>query len=180
MTSQTLTNLARGLAASAFAALVLLGPGPLVYAQDTFGITGEVTGLYPGADATLDVRITNPQPFWIRVTSVAVRARDAGPGCPASMLELRDLHTVVNIPPGATGRLPLEIRMDAGAPDACQGASWTLEFTGSAVAPGANGLPSTSMSAARDVGVLVASVALFAAAGLLAGLRRRKRMTGTP
>jgi hypothetical protein len=176
VTSHTLTNLARGLAASAFAALVLLGPAP-AHAQDAFAITGEVDGLYPGADLTLDVRITNPQPFWIRVTSVAVRARDAGPGCPASMLDLRDSQAAVNIPPGATGRLPLGIRMDPGAPDACQGASWTLEFTGSAVAAGANGLPSTSMSAARDVGVLVASVALFAVVGLLAGLRRRKRMT---
>ncbi len=177
MTSHSIFNLVRGLAASAIAAGVLIGPAPVVHAQDAFAITGAVDGLYPGADMTLDVRITNPHPFWIRVTSVAVTARDAGPACPASVLELRDSQAAVDIPPGATGRLPLEIRMDPGAPDACQGATWTLEFTGNAVAAGASGLPSTSMRTARDLGLLVASVALFAAAGLLASLRRRKRMT---
>jgi hypothetical protein len=166
-------TLARTLAASSIAAMLLIGPGTPVRAVDGFAITGQVDGLYPGADTTLDARVTNPYPFTIRVTSVEVTVRDASPACPASVIEVRDSRAEVDIPRNATGTLPLEIRMDPTAPDACQGATWTLTFAGTAVAHGASDLPSTNAVPVHDLLALGAIGALIVAAGLLAGLRRR-------
>jgi hypothetical protein len=47
--------------ASLIAALVLVGLGaPSVHAQDGYEIAGEVDGLYPGAQTTLEARVANP------------------------------------------------------------------------------------------------------------------------
>jgi hypothetical protein len=167
-------SLARGLALGSIAATVLIGPGTAVRAADGFVITGQVDGLYPGAEMTLEAGVTNPYPFSIRVTSVGVTVRDAGPACPASMIEVRDSRAEVDIPANATGTVPLAIRMDVTAPDACQGATWTLIFAGTALADGASDLPSTNTVPVHDLFALGAIGALIVAAGLLAGLRRRR------
>ena len=166
-------NFARILAAGSIAVMVLIGPGTPVRAVEGFAITGQVDGLYPGADMTLDARVTNPYQFPIRVTSVGVTVQDAGPACPAWVIEVRDSHAEVDIPPNATGTVPLSIRMDPTAPDACQGATWRLRFAGTALAPGESDLPSTNTIPFQDVFALVAIGCLIVAAGLLAGLRRR-------
>jgi hypothetical protein len=155
-------TLARGLFVGGIALTVLIGSGMPVRAADGFAITGQVDGLYPGADMTLNARVANPYPFTIRVTSLGVTVRDAGPACPASVIEVQDSRAQGDIPSNATGTVPLEIRMDPTAPDACQGATWTLTFAGS-----------TNTVPVHDLFALGAIGALLVAAGLLAGLRRR-------
>jgi hypothetical protein len=164
--------IARALAAGGIAVIVLIGPGTPVRAVEEFAISGQVDGLYPGADMTLDARVTNPYPFPIRVTSVGTTVRDAGPACPASVIEVRDSRAEVDIPRNATGTVPLAIRMDPSAPDACQGATWTLIFAGTALAQGASDLPSTNVLPFNDLFALVAIGALILAAGLITSLRR--------
>jgi hypothetical protein len=173
---------AGGVAACVIAALVLLGLStPLVHAQDGFQIAGEVDGLYPGADATLEVRLTNPHPFAIRVISTTVTVLDAGSACPASMLEIGDLQSAVVVPPGGTGSVPLDVRMSAQASDACQGATWPLVFTGTAVGTPTTGLPGTSMLDPRSPATLLAiGAALLVVALIAGGHDRRRRRTRAP
>jgi len=167
---------AGGVAARVIAALVLVAlSAPSVHAQDGFEIAGEVDGLYPGAEATLEARVTNPHPFAILVTSTTASALDANPACPASMIEIGDLVAAVVIPPGGTGSVPLDVRMSAGAPDACQGATWPLEFTGTAVGTPTSGLPGTSVLDPRNPATLLAIGAVLLVGAVIAGGRDRRR-----
>jgi hypothetical protein len=173
---------AGGVATCVIAALVLVGlSAPSVRAQDGFEIAGEVDGLYPGADATLEARVSNPHPFAIRVISTTASALDASPACPASMIEIGDLTAAVVIPPGGSGSVPLDVRLSAGAPDDCQGATWPLEFTGTAVGTPTSGLPGTSMLDPRTPATLLAIGAVLLVGALIAGSRdRRRRRTRAP
>jgi hypothetical protein len=148
-----------------------------------FEITGEVGGLYPGAEVTLQTRVTNPYPFPIRVTSVAATVGDAGPGCPGSMLEVEGSEMAVEIPAGETRSVPLDIRMDRTAPDACQGATWPLQFRGTATdaepaagespfrPPGRGGFAYTG----ANLLLLLLITLSLAAAGVLALRQARRR-----
>ena len=174
---------AGGIAACVVVALILAGLGaPSVHAQDGFVIAGEVDGLFPGAETTLDARLTNPHPFPIRVISTSVIVLDASPGCPASMLQIGDSQMTIVVPAGGTGTVPLHVRMSRSAPDACQGATWPLEFTGTAVgmAPGtppdtSMGEPWPSMPDPRSLAALFAIGAAITLAGLLVLGRDRRR-----
>jgi hypothetical protein len=166
---------AGGVAASLIVALVLVELSALpVRAEDGFEIAGEVVGLYPGAHATLDAQVTNPHPFAIRVITTTVTVLDAGPACPASMLEIGDSQASVEIPPRETGTVPLDVRMSRGAPNACQGATWPLQFTGTAVGTGSSGLPGTSMIDPRSLSALVTIGAALLAIGIVAVGRDRR------
>jgi hypothetical protein len=154
---------------------------PSAHAQDGFSIAGEVDGLYPGANATLEARVTNPHPFVIRVISTSATVFDASPACPASMLEIGDSEAIVEVPPGGTGTVPLDVRMSRDAPDACQGATWPLEFTGIAVGTDTGGLPGTSMIEPHGPALLVAiGAAVMVGALIAAGRDRRRRRARAP
>jgi hypothetical protein len=167
---------AGGVAVILIAALVLAGPGaPSVHAEDGYEIAGEIDGLYPGAQATLEAQVTNPHAFAIRVISTTVTVLDASPACPASMLEIGDSQATVEIPPGETRTVPLDVRMSLSAPNACQGATWPLQFTGTAVGTGASGLPGTSMIDPRSLSALVIIGGALLAVGILTVGRDRRR-----
>lgn len=168
----------------ACAALLVTEPaGAAAGDPEGFEISGEVDGLYPGAEATLPARVSNPQPFPIQVTSVAVAVGDAGPNCPAGVLEIRSVQTFAFVAAGASTTVPLDVHMDLGAPEACQGAAWPLELVGTAIAisgdaarPGLEARPSTTTGpgglafTGNTVAGLLALAAALVAGGLL-GLR---------
>lgn len=164
-----------GVAAGLIAALVLVGLGaPSAHAQDGYEIAGEVDGLYPGAEATLDARVTNPYPFAIRVIATGGTVLDASQACPASMIEIAASQATVEVPAGETATVQLHVRMSRNAPDACQGATWPLAFTGTAVETGTSSLPGTSVLGSDGQGVLaLIGVALVAGGLTFAGRRRR-------
>jgi hypothetical protein len=113
--------------------LLLIGPaGGSVPAAGDIEVTGEVDGLYPGVVKMLDVRVTNPQPFTIRVTSVATAVDSADPSCPGSMLDIGGVRAPVDVPSGATGTVPIAVHMDGNAPESCQGVTFTLDFVATA------------------------------------------------
>lgn len=152
-------------------ALVIVGFAEVPSAaQDTFEISGEIDGLYPGVDATLEARVTNPHPFGIEVNSVAVIVADASSRCKASMLTVDGSSESVNVPPGGTGTIPLAVEMDRDAPDGCQGATWPLEFVGVAVAVADEG--AASQISLPGI-VMTAAAALIALAAIWAAIRRR-------
>jgi hypothetical protein len=163
-------------AACVVAALVLVGlSASSVHAEDAFEIAGEVDGLYPGADTTLDARVTNPHPFPIRVISTTVNVRDASSGCPASMLDIGDAQATAEVPAGGTSTVRLEVRMSRSAPDACQGVTWPLEFAGTAIGTPTSGLPGTSMLDPRSPVFLAAIGAVLLVGALIAGGRDHGR-----
>lgn len=182
MRARSASGIRPTIAATAVAALALVGWSiPSVHGADGFTVAGEIDGLYPGAVATLDATVTNPYPFAIRVSSVAVGVGDAGPGCPASMLEVGGSVGSVEVAGHATGTVPLEVRMQASAPDACQGAMWPLRFTAIGLGPPTADLPGTSLIDAEQLPDLVAIGAALALVGCAAFLRegRRRRRGAT-
>jgi hypothetical protein len=146
-------------------------------------MTGEVDGLFPGVETVVQATVTNQQTFTIVVTALTVRALDSSTDCPGSLLQFGQLASTVGVSPGAATVVRIPVRLDVGAPDACQGATWPLEFSGTAVSvdSGAGGggggggggsiLPPTG----GTVGGIVAIAAGLVVVGHLALRPRRLR-----
>lgn len=134
------TLLAAGLALVALAVAPTCGvagavAAPATTTPDEFVVWGEVDGLYPGGITTFDAHVFNPWDAGIEVTSIVVDVSDATPECPGSMLVFAPITRSVTVAPRSPAVVPIEVRMDAAAGDACRGATWSLEFTASAVGP---------------------------------------------
>lgn len=104
-------------------------------APPAFTIEGDVKGLYPGLRKPLRLRIRNPNQFAIELRRVRVSVQDSDhPGCAARWIQHeKRLSVRRNIP--AKGRLELDypVRLRPAGPTDCQGASWPLDFSGTAV-----------------------------------------------
>ena len=90
--------------------------------------------LYPGGEGDLLVRVQNPNRFAVvleRVRPAATDIRSDARGC-AELVGLVDerlaIEPAVRVEPGATVdlRLPRAVRLDASAPDGCQGATFAI------------------------------------------------------
>jgi hypothetical protein len=117
--------------------------------KGSFTIAGGASGLYPGGRLPLGLTVTNPQSFGIRVDTVTVKVSDpAGggrtPKCTGAAIEIglpgadpvpagQPIPVSVDLGKKATASAQLEVRMIADAPDACQGASFGLTYSGTAV-----------------------------------------------
>jgi hypothetical protein len=111
-----------------------------------FVISGNVDGLYPGAQATLALRVHNPLDRSISVRTITIVADNANSGCAASKLAagagptpLNSVYTITLSPPlvipkGQTVNGPqVPITLLKTAPDACQNATFLLHYGGTAV-----------------------------------------------
>ena len=98
----------------------------------SFSITGDVGDLYPGARAPLNVHVTNPNNSPLTVHSIAVGVHDSDIiGCGREWLRPgQDVRVSALVPAKSTGHLSFPVRMRENAPVLCQGATWTLNFTG--------------------------------------------------
>jgi hypothetical protein len=128
--------------------LVVVAPSTVVGApSQTFSTAGDLAQrLYPGTSAPLDLALTNPNDFDLLVTNltVAVDARTSSPACDGD----RNFAAVqyggpypLTLPPGTSAlsrlvdpsRLPrIAMRNLPTSQDACQNASITLHYAGSA------------------------------------------------
>jgi hypothetical protein len=102
-----------------------------------FRITGDVDDLYPGARALLNVQVTNPNnsPLTVRSIDVAVEDSDVV-GCGSEWISPgRDVRISALVPAKSTAHLSFPVRMLDNAPAECQGATWTLAFTGGGTVP---------------------------------------------
>lgn len=99
----------------------------------TFSIAGDVGGLFPGAVKPLSLLVSNPFPDPIRVVSLSttVGTPDRA-GCTATVLTVSGLGSPVDIPPGQSRPVGVDVTMAATAPDACQGARFPLTYSGTA------------------------------------------------
>ena len=100
----------------------------------SFKLSGGVEGLWPGARTRLRLRIKNPNTFAIRVSSLSVRPKTSDkPGCDARWLTaVKTKKFSLKVAPRRGAVTTYPIGLSKNAPDACQGASWPLRFTGTA------------------------------------------------
>ena len=144
-------------------------------AVDTFRITGEVDGLYPGYRGALDAHVTNPLDVPIRVTALSARATASGGGCDPSTLTIDGTLTSLELAPGATGIVPLQVAMSSDAGDACQGASFSVLFRGSSLAQ--DRPPPSLAFTGDDVAALMVVALVLVGAGFVLVRRARPRVT---
>lgn len=116
---------------------VVLGQGPPGKgggARDphTFEISGEVTGLAPAVERTLTLKVENEERSTIVVESLDVAVGDATASCAGSNVEVGAVPLPVEVRPNGEVFLDVPIRLVATAPDACQGATFPLTYTGTA------------------------------------------------
>jgi len=98
----------------------------------TFQISGSVDGLYPGATRTMALTLSNtPNAGRLVVTSVKVESVsvDKG-GCHSDVVSSDGWSGKKSIPKNGTATISVDVSMDTDAPTDCQGATFTLEYTG--------------------------------------------------
>lgn len=119
------------------ATLVGFGGSGVTHAspRPAFTIDGDVDGLYPGASSQLQLSVTNNEPFAIVVVSIMTSVSDATSTCPASNLAVGSFIGHLSLRAGEQAVTTVAAVLRHGAPDACQGATFPLQYTGSARRP---------------------------------------------
>jgi hypothetical protein len=101
----------------------------------SFTITGDVPVLFPGATAelTLTVQNRNYQAITVSRLTVASTGVDAQhTGCDPLVVSSPGFSGSLSVASMSTATTDVPISMSASAPDACQGATFTLTYGGSA------------------------------------------------
>jgi hypothetical protein len=111
-----------------------------------FYISGDATGMYPGATVDLPLTVTNPNTAAIEVNSLTVSL--TGSNRPACVPDPTNLTTANYAGPpfvvagnNGTAMVTVPLTMPHGAGDGCQDTTFTLTYGGSAVA--VEGTPGT-------------------------------------
>ena len=94
---------------------------------------GAMRGLFPGGAEKLVLTVTNPNSFEIIVRSITVDAEDASNDCASNNLLTRDYSgPPVSVPKKGFTRVAVEVAMRSNADDECRGATFPLQFGGTA------------------------------------------------
>lgn len=93
------------------------------------------SGLYPGASRPLVVTVKNLNAFTIKVAAVkaTVVAKTSSAGCAGSYLAVVAPKKALTIKKSKSTKATLAVTMKTTAPDACQGAKFTLKLSAKAV-----------------------------------------------
>jgi hypothetical protein len=91
-------------------------------------ITGNVTGLYPGATTLLNATARNRTDRPVRLGWVKTRVRNPVAGCDRLDLHAAHIRPATVIPPHGVLPLQIPVTMAATTTDACQGARFPLRF----------------------------------------------------
>lgn len=91
-------------------------------------LSGEAGGLHPGGTVTVPVVVSNPYPFTVRITELAVTASGASPACPASVLTV-EAPVGDTVAANGSTTVAVAVRMAMNAPNACQGATFPLDYS---------------------------------------------------
>jgi hypothetical protein len=110
-------------------------PGSGGDAPGTFEISGHVDDLAPTVVRQMPLKLENAARFDIVVEGLAVAAGDAGPGCPASALAVGVAEMPVLVPARGETTVTVSVALIDDPPDACQGATFPLTYTGTAGRP---------------------------------------------
>jgi len=93
------------------------------------------SGLYPGASKPLVVTVKNLNAFTVKVAAVkgTVAAKTSSAGCAGSFLTVVAPKKALTIKQKKSAKATLAVTMKTTAPDACQGARFTLKLSAKAV-----------------------------------------------
>ena len=108
------------------------GTGAAAALSSTFSIAGKVSGLYPGDSVPLVLTVTNPNKFGITVTSISTTVGNASSQCLAGNVTVTSFSGALTLSAGASGKVTVTVTMSHAAPDACQGRTFPVHYTGSA------------------------------------------------
>jgi hypothetical protein len=97
-----------------------------------FTISGQASGLYPGASRPLVLTLANGNNFAIRVTVLAVAVANASTACAGTNVRVAPLATPVVVPANGTTTTTLTARMANNPPNACRNATFGLTYSGTA------------------------------------------------
>jgi hypothetical protein len=100
----------------------------------TMSITGSVSGLWPGAPASLVLTIQNLNGFNASVTGITIKVGDASASCIATNLVVGSFSGPLTVNAHSSSQTTIPINLSASAPTACQGpAKFPLAYTAQAV-----------------------------------------------
>jgi len=150
--------------------------------SDVFYISGNVGGLYPGAQSQLPLTVTNPMSVDITVTSLTVSPTGSDTiGCDGTSSQNIQVTDYSGpgfvVGHGGSAIVELPIGMPASAADACQEATFALSYGGSADA-GAGWTKTITMGPSRMEGDLRISAGESIAAGYHLSARKPPRAGG--
>ena len=91
-------------------------------------VSGEVAGLLPGKTRPLQVTITNPNTFPIRVTKISGGNTRTPNGCPEWAVRIKPTR-VRTVPAGMTKKLTVTVGMEQWADQKCAGQTFTFTVT---------------------------------------------------
>ena len=97
-----------------------------------FKVSGHISGLYPGRQAKLVVRVHNPNGFAISVRSLKASVKSV-PGCSGKNIKIKKFKGKRRVAARKTGKIKLTLTMKPKAPDGCQAAKLPLVYHGKAV-----------------------------------------------
>jgi hypothetical protein len=98
-----------------------------------FGVSGHVTGLYPGSTKRLRLTLRNPNRFPITVKSVRTSIRSTAPACPARSIRVRPFTGSKRVGPRSKARIKVAVTMQPTVPQACAGHRYRLTYRGKAI-----------------------------------------------
>ncbi len=99
--------------------------------EKDFTISGTAPDLYPGAVKQLTLTVNNPNNFAIKVTALSVTTSAASnAGCTTSSVTTDSFTGALIVDKNSSASTPLAIRMAESTPNACQGADFTLVYSG--------------------------------------------------
>lgn len=106
--------------------------------DDTEDVTVDAVVDMParGSLGVRDVTITNKRSRPVVLAPAAATLHDATPACSASLVNRAAPQEAVEVPPGATVVVPVQVRLDRDTPATCRNETWPVELA--ATAPEAN------------------------------------------
>lgn len=96
-----------------------------------FSIAGRAVGLYPGATLPLVLSVTNPQSFSITVTSISTAVTGGTARCRDDEIAVSPFAGELVVPQSGSASTTVSVAMTHSAPNGCQGATFTFEYSGS-------------------------------------------------
>lgn len=100
----------------------------------TFFISGQITGLYPGADKQLPLTIQNPHSFEIIVREIEVQITGTDKtSCPKTDVIGGTFVKNITIAKQGSAQTTVPISMIADSDNDCQGATFNIRYGGEAV-----------------------------------------------
>lgn len=141
-------------------------------ATDTFSISGEIDGLYPGWHGVLEAHVTNTLDVPIRVEQVSGVVDGGSSGCTSSTITIIPTKTSLELAPGESGTVALDTAMRSDAGDECQGVSFPVRFTGTSLAQ--DRPPPSLAFTGGNIATLLGLALVALGAGFALEIHRRK------